>query len=298
MPHPLRGRVLFENGDWDAAERFLTEAIAMSRGITPASHALASGTLAELRLAQGRLEDAARALEGLEGRAEVVVAVATLHLVRNEPSLAAAVLRRRVDAMEAAGGPTSPRWSNSSARREITLGASDTAAGRARALIELGDAQDCHLIVAHGRRLLGHALTATDAAGARGQLEAALLAFTQAEIPYRAAQTRLSLAGLLARADQAVAAGEARGALSVFEDLGAGRDADAAAALLRELGVRAARRGPKNIGRRDQARAGGAGACRRGPVEPRDRRAPVRVPEDSRASCGPHPGQAWRAEPR
>jgi DNA-binding NarL/FixJ family response regulator len=46
-----------------------------------------------------------------------------------------------------------------------------------------------------------------------------------------------------------VAAGEARAALSVFEDLGAGRDADAAAALLRELGVKAARRGPKNIGR-------------------------------------------------
>src|SRR5215472_6490812 len=71
----------------------------MSRGITPASHALASGTLGELRLAQGRLEDAARVLEGLEGRAEVVVAVGTLHLARNEPSLAAAVLRRRVDAV-------------------------------------------------------------------------------------------------------------------------------------------------------------------------------------------------------
>jgi DNA-binding CsgD family transcriptional regulator len=242
------GRVLFENGDWDAAERFLTEAIAMSRGITPASHALASGTLAELRLAQGRLEDAARVLEGLEGRAEVVVAVATLHLVRNEPSLAAVVLRRRVDAM-GSGRLDLAAVVELLGQAEITLGASDTAAGRARALIELGDAQDCHLIVAHGRRLLGHALTATDAAGARGQLEAALLAFTQAEIPYRAAQTRLSLAGLLAQADQAVAAGEARAALSVFEDLGAGRDADAAAALLRELGVRAARRGPKNIGR-------------------------------------------------
>ena len=46
-----------------------------------------------------------------------------------------------------------------------------------------------------------------------------------------------------------MAAGEARAALSVFEDLGAGRDADAAAALLRAFGVRAARRGPKNIGR-------------------------------------------------
>jgi DNA-binding NarL/FixJ family response regulator len=36
--------------------------------------------------------------------------------------------------------------------------------------------------------------------------------------------------------------------LSVFEDLGAGRDADAAAALLRDLGVKAARTGPKNVG--------------------------------------------------
>jgi DNA-binding CsgD family transcriptional regulator len=132
---------------------------------------------------------------------------------------------------------------------EITLGASGTAAGRARALIELGAAHDCHLIAAHGRRLLGHALAATDPAGSRGQLEAALLAFTQAEIPYRAAQTRLSLARLLRQADPAVAAAEARTALTAFEDLGAGRGADAAAALLRELGVRAARRGPKNSGR-------------------------------------------------
>jgi DNA-binding NarL/FixJ family response regulator len=83
----------------------------------------------------------------------------------------------------------------------------------------------------------------------RRHLEAALLAFVQAEIPYRAAQTRLSLAGLVRQSDPAVAAAEARTALTVFEDLGAGRDADAAAALLRELGVKAARRGPKNIGR-------------------------------------------------
>jgi hypothetical protein len=34
-------------------------------------------------------------------------------------------------------------------------------------------------------------------------------------------------------------------ALSVFEDLGAGCDADAAAVLMRDLGVKAARAGPK-----------------------------------------------------
>ena len=65
------GRVLFENGDWAPPRQFLTEAIAMSKGVTPASHALARGTLAELRLAQGRIEDAERLLHGLEGRNEV-----------------------------------------------------------------------------------------------------------------------------------------------------------------------------------------------------------------------------------
>ena len=54
---------------------------------------------------------------------------------------------------------------------------------------------------------------------------------------------------MLGRDHREVAGAEARAALSVFEDLGAGRDADAAAALLRELGVRAARTGPKNVGR-------------------------------------------------
>ncbi|HEY7014415.1 MAG TPA: LuxR C-terminal-related transcriptional regulator [Streptosporangiaceae bacterium] len=245
------GRVLFENGDWDAAERFLTEAISMSQGNTPASHALASGTLAELRLAQGRIEDAAHVLEGLEGRAEAVVAAATLHLVRNQPSEAATILRRRTDAVG------SNRLDVAAViellgEAEIALGAGEAAAERARALVKLGVANDCHLIAAHGRRLLGQALAAAGATEARGHLEAALTDFVQAGIPYRAAQTRLSLAELLRQADPAVVAAEARAALAVFEDLGAGRGADAAAALLRTLGVKAARSGPRNIGRLTQ----------------------------------------------
>ena len=245
------GRVLFENGDWDAAERFLTEAISMSQGTTPASHALASGTLAELRLAQGRIEDAARVLEGLEGRAEAVAAAATLHLVRNQPSEAATILRRRTDAVG------SNRLDVAAViellgEAEIALGAGEAAAERARALVKLGVANDCHLIAAHGRRLLGQALAEAGAPEARGQLEAALADFVQAGIPYRAAQTRLSLAELLRQTDPPVAAAEARAALAVFEDLGAGRGADAAAALLRTLGVKAARSGPRNIGRLTQ----------------------------------------------
>jgi DNA-binding NarL/FixJ family response regulator len=41
---------------------------------------------------------------------------------------------------------------------------------------------------------------------------------------------------------------EARAALATFEDLGASRDADVTAALLRGLGVKAARAGPRGIG--------------------------------------------------
>jgi DNA-binding CsgD family transcriptional regulator len=242
------GRVLFENGDWIAADEFLTEAISMSKGVIPASHALAAGTLAELRLAQGRIEEAARLLHGLDGRSEAVAAVASLHLARNEPSIARTVLRRRIDAVG------SDRLDVAAliellGRAEIALGMVDAALERARALVKLGVANDCHLIVAYGQRLLGLGLAVTDAAAAGAHLELALAAFVQAEIPFRAAQTRLSIASSLRYTDADVAAAEAATALSIFEDLGAGHDADAAAALLRDLGVKAARTGPRNIGR-------------------------------------------------
>jgi DNA-binding CsgD family transcriptional regulator len=242
------GRVLFENGDWGAAETLLVEAISMSQGVFQAPHAFASGTLAELRLAQGRVEDAARVLRGVEGRTEAAAAVASVRLHQGEPSAAAAVLRRRLAA-------TSPNRLDVAAviellgEAEIALSDSGAAVERGRALIALGSASHCDLIVAHGERLLGHALAASDVPAACAHLETALAAFVHAGIPYRTAQTRLMLAQVLGHRDREVAAAEARAALSVFEDLGASRDADAAAALMRDLGIRAARTGPKNVGR-------------------------------------------------
>ncbi len=242
------GRVLFENGDWAAAEALLIEAISMSRGVFAAPYAFAAGTLAELRLAQGRVEDAARVLRGVEGREEAAAAVGSLHLARGEPSVAAAVLRRRLAA-------TNPGRLDVAAviellgEAEIALLDSGAAIERGHALVALGAVNGCDLIVAHGERLLGHALASTDVPAACRHLETALAAFIHAGIPYRAAQTRLLLAWVLRGNDREVAGAEARAALSVFENLGAGRDADAAAALMRDLGVKAARTGPKNVGR-------------------------------------------------
>ena len=213
------GRVLFENGDWGAAEALLVDAISMSQGVFQAPHAFASGTLAELRLAQGRVEDAARALHGVEGREEAAAAVASLHLERGEPSVAAAVLRRRL-------ATTSPDRLDVAAvidllgEAEIALLDSAAAVERGRALVSLGVVNNCPLIVAHGERLLGHALASADALAACGHLESALAAFIQAGIPYRAAQTRLLLAPPKRGSDPGCVAGaEARAALSAFEDL-------------------------------------------------------------------------------
>jgi hypothetical protein len=118
-----------------AAEAFLTEAISMSKGVFEAPHAFASGTLAELRLAEGRIEDAARVLRGVEGREEAAAAVASLHLQQGEPAVAAAVLRRRLAA-------TSPDRLDVAAviellgEAEIALHDRGEAIERGRALVE------------------------------------------------------------------------------------------------------------------------------------------------------------------
>ena len=160
---PITAGCFSNSGDWGAAEALLVDAISMSRGVFQAPHAFASGTLAELRLAQGRVEDAARVLRGVEGREESAAAVASVHLQQGEPSAAAAVLRRRLAA-------TSPDRLDVAAviellgEAEIALRDSGAAIERGRALIALGAVNNCDLIVAHGERLLGHALAATDGA--------------------------------------------------------------------------------------------------------------------------------------
>src|SRR5258707_13386700 len=108
----------------------------MSKGVFPAPHAFASGTLAELRLAQGRLEDAGRLLRGVEGREEAAAAVASLHLRQGKPSAAAVVFRRPL-------APTSPGRLHGAAinelPREEEIALRDSGAGirRARALVAL-----------------------------------------------------------------------------------------------------------------------------------------------------------------
>jgi DNA-binding CsgD family transcriptional regulator len=125
---------------------------------------------------------------------------------------------------------------------EIALGDASTAAARGKELIKVGLALECPIISARGERLVGRAEPS------RRHLDVAVSEFTRLGMPYEAARARLMLAEVVRALEPQVSEAEARTALSAFEILGAERDADAATALLRELGVKAARAGPKNLG--------------------------------------------------
>jgi DNA-binding NarL/FixJ family response regulator len=79
---------------------------------------------------------------------------------------------------------------------------------------------------------------------AAGMLQAAFDAQLELGMPYEAARTRLVLARSLGANSEAAIA-EARGALAAFEQLGAARDADEAAELLRKLGAPGRKTGPR-----------------------------------------------------
>jgi ATP/maltotriose-dependent transcriptional regulator MalT len=243
----IYGRVLLATGEWGRCEEELESAISMAKGSAPAYHVQAAATLAELRVAQGRLEDAERLLAEWEGYPEVLAVTARLRLIRGEHALAAATLQRRLDVI-GVEQIESADLLELLGEAEIMQGDAVAAGRRGDALAKLGRVLGCQVIVAHAERLRGRALGAIDARRARRPFDIAVAEFVRMAMPYQAARTRLFLAQVAYGTEPDVAASEARAALTAFESLGAGRDADAAAAFLRERGLKVGRPGPRSLG--------------------------------------------------
>jgi uncharacterized protein HemY len=95
----LYGAVLVATGDWNRAQGELKTALKESRASSqPALHSVAAATLADLRVMQGRIEEAERLVGILEDQGPVALAVAAIHLERGKPKLAASAVRRVLDA--------------------------------------------------------------------------------------------------------------------------------------------------------------------------------------------------------
>ncbi len=243
------GGILTAAGRWDEAEAQLVESTRLFDGGMPRAAALIR--LADLRLRQGRLEEAAQLLDGLDTHPDAVRTLAALHLARGTPALARDLLERCTagsdDAVPRVGG-TGMIGPLLALLVDVHLdeGDIDGADRAAQRLGRLAEAQHGPYLTAAAALARGRVCVASGQGDARVCLHAALAGFAQAQLPLELAITRLELARAHARAPQ-VAVAAAKAALEAFERLNAARHADVAGALLRSLGA-PIRTGPKGVG--------------------------------------------------
>jgi DNA-binding NarL/FixJ family response regulator len=246
------GGILTAAGRWEQAEsELLAAARHFDRGILGRREA-AIIRLGELRVRQGRLEEAARLLDGLDHHPDAARALAALHLARGELALARDLLERATEGPDEevpAAGESSMVGPLLALLVDVHLeeGDADRAAQAAGRLDRIAGAQRGPYLKAAAALAKGRLCVATGEGDARACLHEALEGFARAQLPMERARTRLELARALAERSPEVAVAEAKAALEDFEKLEAARHADAAAALLRSLGA-PVRTGPKGIG--------------------------------------------------
>jgi DNA-binding NarL/FixJ family response regulator len=229
--------VLLATGRWPEAERALESALEAHARYVPGMGAPTVAAMAELRIRQGRLAEAEQLLGGREEHPASLRALAHLRIAEDEPQAAAALLERGLMAREGdVMGATQLLAPLVDAR--LACGDVAAAAAAARELGELAQSSGSSLVGARAdvaaARLGLASGRAKDAAEAARR---ALAAFSRLAMPLDAGEARLELARALVDEAPELARDEARTAFAAFQELGASRAMDAAAAVLRDLGA-------------------------------------------------------------
>lgn len=239
----------FMKGEWDKAEETLIAALEqISAGAQRARCVHPAALLTEIRVAQSRFEEADQLMTGLEDLSEMTIPRASLFLARGEPALAVAELHRRLNVIghdNLLAGPLLAALAEAEIAHGDVNAAADAHGHLAAVAAESERPRDeadaalaaGRVAAADGRRI-----------DARRAFDRALGAYANLEMPLQAAHTRLEIARLMRDEEPGLAVEEARVALSAFDQIGAVREADAAASLLRELGA-TGRAGPKGLER-------------------------------------------------
>lgn len=227
------GAVLCELGRWSEAEEALGEGARIAACV---SHKVAcAATLAELRVRQGRLDEAEQLLLGLDDWVEAVVPLARLHLARGDRGLAAALARR---GLRLVGGDRARRVALLDVLVDVALETDDLAAA-AEAVARLDEAATAELPSLAALAAFAHSRLACaegDRERALRALQAAVDSLEGVQVPLLKARLHLELARLLAGPDRPAAIVEARAAAAIHARLDA-VVAPEVTGLLAELGV-------------------------------------------------------------
>ncbi|MCU1350042.1 MAG: LuxR family transcriptional regulator [Acidobacteria bacterium] len=231
------GGVLTAAGRWPEADVALTEAVRLWGLGHRLLRSGALARLADLRVRQGRYEEAELLLDGLDGQLDAARPLAAIHLARGETSLAKDTLERALDQVDPLGTAVAPLLS---LLVDVHLAgkALDDADAAVRRLEACAVRHRSHYLAASAALARGRVCLALGTGDPQACLREALAGFDRAQMPMEVAHSRLELAHALIADRPEVAMAEARAALEAFERLHAARDIDAASAVLRSLGVR------------------------------------------------------------
>jgi DNA-binding NarL/FixJ family response regulator len=233
-------------GRLDQAEGELTAAIADLEASGMGSRCVHPVTqLAELRVLQGRLEEARALLGRYEDLPEAVRPLAVMELAASDPGPAAARLQRRLEELDGSPVVALPLLTVlvDAHLRRGDLEAAGKTADRIATIARMTSSRRHRAEAAFAAGKVAAACSRDEAADL---LRESARAFSEASLPLPACRARMEVAGSLVYEYRAVAISEARAALTAFDRLGAVADADEAAAFLRGLGVKG-RTGPKNL---------------------------------------------------
>jgi DNA-binding CsgD family transcriptional regulator len=234
------GGILTAAGRWPEADAALTEAVrlwALGRRTLKAGALI---RLADLRVKQGRYDEAAKLLEG-QHDPDATRARAALHLARGEAALALDLLEHAVQQADPASSSCIPLLAEL-VDAQLACGEDPGATiGNLEACVEAHPSPYFNALVALAKGRAGQG-------DARAWLRTARDGFTEAQLPLEASLCRLDLARACRETNTEVAVAEARAALQSFEKLEAARYVDAATMVLRQLGQRVAP--PRSSGER------------------------------------------------
>jgi DNA-binding NarL/FixJ family response regulator len=231
------GCLLYTKGHWTRAQSEFQAALQLADD-WPDLQAEVLARLAELRIRQGRLEEADLLLARCDETGIAAPAAAELRLARGEASAAVELLEQR---MENVGDDAGEAARALTLLVEAEVACGDLAAARAgvASLQERARADGGPLPVALAALTTArvHAVEGS-AAACIERLQQAVDAFATLDLPFETARARLELAGALVDERPTIAAAEAKNAHRAFEQMGATACAGEAASLLRSLGER------------------------------------------------------------